>query len=151
MDFFMNKKILALVLCGILLSGSSCGNDEKLLESTKEDRSVVMTAGEFDVPLEVYRYTALSLKDVYEAGKDSDIWLGEGGAALLEELNREVEDTIASLYLPMILAKEYGLSTEDKVITESVDLKMKVIYESYDFDYKKYVEDIAAYHMNDGV
>lgn len=146
----MKKRLTALLLLGVLLTASSCGDSEKLLKSTKEDQSVVMTAGGFDVPLEVYRYVALNHKDAYEAGKDGDIWLGESGEALLKELYADIDETIAFMYLPLILAEEYGLSIEDKVITESVDLKMDAVYESYDFDYKQYVEDISSYHMNDG-
>lgn len=147
----MKRKIIsALLLAGFLFAGSACGNSEKLLESTKEEKSAVMTAGGLDVPYEVFRYVVLNHMDEYEAGKTGEIWLGESGEALLSELNADVENTIAKMYLPLILAEEYGLHTDDTVIKESVDLKMSAVYESYDFDYKAYTEDIAAYHMNDG-
>ncbi len=145
----MKKRILSAVLLSVLLMGTACGNNEKLLKSSKKDQSVVMTVGGFDVPLELYRYVALGFKDAYEAGADGDIWLGEEGTELLAELEADVEDTIAAMYLPMILGEEYGLHTDDRVITESVNLKMNAVYESYDFDYKAYTEAIAEYYMND--
>jgi len=146
----MKKRMMCLLLLGVLLTGGACGKGEKLLESTKKEKSTVMTVGNFEVPYEVYRYCALSHMDEYEAGKTEDIWLGESGAALLSELYADIDSTIAAMYLPLVVAEEYGLHIDDRVITESVDLKMSSVYESYEFDYKAYTEDIAEYHMNDG-
>ncbi len=109
-----------------------------------------MTAGGFDVPYELYRYVMLGHKDAYEAGADGEIWLGESGAVLLERLYADVEETIASMYLPLIVGESYGLHSDDPLITESVELKMNAVYESYDFDYKAYLEAIGEYYMNDG-
>jgi hypothetical protein len=92
----------------------------------------------------------LGHKDAYEEGADGEIWLGESGAALLERLYADVENTIASMYLPLIVGERYGLHTDDPLITESVELKMNAVYESYDFDYKAYLQAIGEYYMNDG-
>jgi len=109
-----------------------------------------MKAGDIEVPYEVYRYVALAHKDEYEAGKTDDIWLGESGEALLKELYADIDNTIATMVLPMIVAKEYGLSIDDAFIKDSVEHEMEIIYESYGYDYKAYTEDLALYHMNDG-
>ena len=58
-------------LAALLLSMTACGDDKEILESTQEDKTVVMTVAGHDVPLELYRYLALNYKSVYEIGKTS--------------------------------------------------------------------------------
>lgn len=145
-------RLAAGVLTGtMLLSVTSCGNDKKLLESSKEDKTVVMTVAGYDVPLELYRYVALNYKNTYESGKSSDIWLGESGTALMEELNADVAETIVTLYATLSMCEEYGIRADDAYITDALDLTMDAIYEEYEYDYKAYADTIAQYNMNDGV
>ncbi len=140
-----------IVLGATLLSATACGNDKELLESTKDDKTVVMTVAGHDVPLELYRYVALNYKRTYEIGKSSDIWLGESGAALMEELNADVEETIVTLYATLAMCEEYGISADDTYVTDALDITMDAIYEEYDYDYKTYADAIAQYNMNDSV
>ena len=135
----------------MLLSVTACGDDKKVLESTKEDKTVVMTVAGHDVPLELYRYVALNYKRTYEIGKSPDIWLGESGAALIEELNEDVEDSIVTLYATLAMCEEYGISADDAYITDALDLTMDAVYEEYEYDYKTYADAIAQYNMNDSV
>ena len=145
-------RLAAGVLLGaVLLSATSCGDDKKLLESTKDDKIVVMTVAGHDVPLELYRYVALNYKRVYETGKSSDMWLGESGAALMEELNADVEETIVTLYATLAMCEEYGISADDAYITDALEITMDAVYEEYEYDYKAYADAIAQYNMNDGV
>ncbi|MBE6599329.1 MAG: hypothetical protein E7638_07810, partial [Ruminococcaceae bacterium] len=83
-------------------------------------------------------------------GNEGDIWLGESGASLLDDLREDVSDTIARMYVPLIAAEEYGISPEDELIRERVELKMDGLYEAYDFDYRAYLGAISESHMNDG-
>lgn len=135
----------------ILLSMTACGDDKKILESTKEDQTVVMTVAGHDVPLEIYRYIALNYKRTYESGQTQDIWLGESGAALIEELNTDVEESIVNLYATLVMCEEYGINADDAYITDSLDITMDAIYEEYDYDYETYAGAIAQYSMNDSV
>jgi len=135
----------------VLLSAVSCGNDKDILESSKEDQTVVMTVAGHDVPLEVYRYVALNYKADYEYGKSSEIWLGEDGAALMEELNADVKETIVTLYATLAMCEAYGINTDDAYITDSLEITMDAIYEEYEYDYKAYADTIAQYNMNDSV
>ena len=139
------------LLGAVLLSATSCGDDKKLLESTKDDQIVVMTVAGHDVPLELYRYVALNYKRVYETGKSSDMWLGESGAALMEELNADVEETIVTLYATLAMCEEYGILADDAYITDSLEITMDAVYEEYEYDYKAYADAIAQYNMNDSV
>jgi len=148
----MNRKnITVLLLAAVLLSASSCGNSEKILESTKEETAAVMTIGGYDVPYELYRYVVLNYKAEYEEGKSSDIWLGESGQLLLDEMNGKVEETLSRMYTTMILCEEYGIGIDDELIVDAVDVQMDAIYEGYENDYKVYDEAISEYNMTDGV
>ena len=145
-------KILAcLSLSAVLLTLPSCGNSEKLLESSQEDKTVVMTVGSYEVPLELYRYVALNTKADYENGSGSEIWLGDSGAELLEELNEAIEETIVHLYTTQYVCEQYGILPSDSYVQDTLDIQMDAIYEGYDDDYETYVNDIAKYNMNDAV
>ncbi len=147
----ITRLIAGLAAGTLLLSVTACGNDKKLLESTKEDKTVVMTVAGQDVPLEVYRYVALNYKRTYEFWQTQDIWLGESGAALLAELNADVEESIVNLYATIAMCEEYGIHADDAYITDALDITMDAIYEEYNYDYKTYTEAIADYGMNDTV
>lgn len=145
------KSILCLLLLAVMLTGSSCKDEKKILESSKEETSVVMKINGFDVPYEIYRYVALNYKAQYEQGQTKDVWLGESGQALLADLNKNVDDTLSRMYTTMVLCQEYGINIDDELITDSVDVQMDAIYEGYEYDYEAYDTAISEYNMNDGV
>ena len=151
----MKKTYVKILSCvsaaSFLLTLSSCGDSKKKLESTKEDKTVVMTVGEYEVPLELYNYVALNTKSDHEKGDGSDIWLGESGAAKLSELEDSINETIVHLYTTLYVCDEYGISPDDSYITDALDIQMDAIYEGYENDYDVYAEEIAEYHMNDSV
>ena len=148
----MNKNIIRLTsLSAAFLLLASCTNNEKLLENTKEERTVVMTVDGFDVPMEIYRYVALNYKAQYEDGKSSDIWLGEEGQALVSEMNKHIRETIVNMYTPLSLAADYGIEHDSKFVLETLDTSMDLIYESYEYDYEAYTEYLRSYNMNDSV
>lgn len=150
-------KSLFRVLCALLsvlllFSAVSCGKKgEKLLESSKEEKTPVMKIGGYDVPLELYRYLALNYKRDFESGASSDIWLGESGAALLGELQQSVTETLAHLYATVSLADDYGIHADDPYVTDTVERQMKAVYEEYGDDYEAYDEYLRSYNMNDSV
>lgn len=145
------KSIICLLLLAVMFTGSSCKDEKKILESSKEETSAVMTINGFDVPYEIYRYVALNYKAQYEQGQTKDVWLGESGQALLAELNKNVNDTLSRMYTTMVLCREYGINIDDELITDSVDVQMDAIYEGYEYDYEAYDAAISAHNMNDGV
>ncbi len=145
------KKAAILLLLPVMLSLAACKDERDILKSSKKEQTAVMTVDGYEVPMEMYRYVALNLKSEYEAEKDSDIWLGEDGAALIEKLQDNIEDTILNMYTTVSLCGEYGISADDKFITDSVEYEMDAIYESYGYDYEIYSEDIKNYYMTDNV
>lgn len=148
---YMKKTVILLLLAGLLTSAVSCVDDTKVLKSSKEEKTVVMTVDGYDVPMELYRYVALQYKSSYTGSSTPDIWLGESGAALLEELNADVDASIIRLYTTLSLCDDYGIKPDDSYIADAVDITMDEIYESYAYDYEAYASAIAEYNMNDSV
>jgi len=146
-----NKALTLILIAGLLASLTSCGDDTKILKSTKEEQTVVMTVDGNDVPMELYRYVALQYRDAYGGNDNPDIWLGESGAALLAELNEDVEESIIRLYTTISMCEDYGINEDDAYIKDAVNISMDEIYESYNYDYKAYAAAIAEYNMNDSV
>lgn len=147
----LKKAVAVAAAAGLMLSLAACDEGKKVLESTDEEKSVVMTVNGYDVPLEIYRYVALNYKKDYESGKSADIWLGDEGRELLKELNDDVRETIVRLYTTPVVAGEYGINVDDAYITDAVDSRMEAVYEEYEFDYKSYAAQLQEYNMNDGV
>lgn len=145
------KRYILVFICAVLaLSLVSC-DEKKVLESSKEDLTVVKTVGALDVPLEMYRYVALNTKSNYEYGNSADIWLGESGQALLDELNEDIDKTLVQIYTVPAICKEYGIDINDQYVLDMLEIKMDDIYESYGYDYKAYVAELSEYNMNDSV
>ncbi len=149
----LNHKLTALLLCSVLLSTAavSCGDEKKVLESTKEEKSVVMVVDGYDVPLELYRYVALNTKSDMEAVHGASAWVGEGSEELVRELEERIDETIIHMYTTMVVCEDYGIKPSDSYFDDTVDLKMKSVYESYDNDYEAYNNEIAGYYMTDNV
>ena len=147
------RRVLALFCAAlVLLPAAACSKKgEKLLESSSLEKTVVMTIGGFDVPLELYRYVALNYKADYESGASPDIWLGEEGAALLEELNENTEATLVYLCATPTLAEQYGIRADDAYVKDTVQMKMEAVYEEFDNDYAAYDEYLRSHNMNDSV
>ncbi|MBO6053428.1 MAG: peptidylprolyl isomerase [Clostridia bacterium] len=146
------RVLCALLAVLFLFTAVSCGKKgEKLLESSKAEKTPVMKIGGYNVPMEIYRYLALNYKRDLEAGESADVWLGESGEALLEELEYDVTAALAYLYATVSLADDYGIHADDAYIADTVEMQMKALYEDYGDDYEAYVEYLRSYNMNDSV
>ncbi|MBQ8513098.1 MAG: peptidylprolyl isomerase [Clostridia bacterium] len=148
---YMKKTVTAILLAALLTSLTACGNEKKILESSKEEKTAVMTVDGHEVPMELYRYLALQYKASYGGSDNPDMWLGDSGAALLAELNEDVEESVIRLYTTISLCEDYGIKPDDAYIEDAVEITMDEIYEGYGYDYEAYAESIAAYNMNDSV
>lgn len=147
----IKRLTLTALAAALLLSCTSCGDDRDILESTKDEQTVVKKIDGFDVPMELYRYAALNYKKDYEAGGSSDIWLGESGQENLAKLNESVDKSLIKLYTTLSLCDDYGIEADSAYITSTVEMSMETIYETYGNDYEAYLEEINSYNMNDGV
>lgn len=145
------KCLTAAVLSALLLALSGCGDERDILESSKDEKTVVMTIDGFDVPMELYRYVALNYKESFEAGQSSDFWLGESGQEQLTKLNENVDKSLIKLYTTLSLCRDYGIEADSAYVKDAVNSSMNAIYESYEDDYEVYAQYINSYNMNDGV
>lgn len=142
---------LTALTAALLLSCTACGDERDILESTKDELTVVKTIDGYDVPMELYRYAALNYKKDYEAGASSDFWLGEAGEEHLAELNEDVDKSLIKLYTTLSLCEDYGIEADSAYIKNTLDASMDAIYETYGNDYEAYLAEINTYNMNDGV
>jgi hypothetical protein len=145
------KRYILVILSAILVFSLVGCDEKKVLESSREELTVVKTVADLDVPLEMYRYVALNLKSSYEYGSSADIWLGDAGQALLDEMNKDINSTLVQIYTVPAICKEYGININDQYVLDMLEIKMDDIYESYGYDYKAYDADISEYNMNDSV
>lgn len=135
-----------------LISLFSCGKkDARILESSKLEKTPLMTVDGIDVPLELYRYVALNYKADYEAAYSSSVWSGADAAEKLEELDNNVKDTLVKLCATLSLCRKYGISEDDTYITDAVDQQMQDLYEEADNDYEGFDEYLRGHNMTDGV
>ncbi len=144
-------KYIAVILCLVLSFSLFACDKKKSLDSSREDLTVVKRIGDIEVTLEMYRYVALNYKSSYEAGASSDIWLGDTGKALLDEVNSAIDQTLIQMYTVPAICEKYGIHPDDSYIVDTVELNMENTYESYENDYEAYLEYISAYNMNDAV
>ncbi|MBR4206467.1 MAG: peptidylprolyl isomerase [Clostridia bacterium] len=140
---------LALSLFFSLVSCGGAGRE--ILESSKTEQTPLMTVGDFDVPLEIYRYVALNYKADFENGKSSAVWEGDEGAKLLERLTQRTNETIVRLYTTPAVCEKYGIGIDDAYVKDAVEAQMNAIYEDFENDYKAYDEYIRSANMTDSV
>ena len=148
----IKRAVSLFLIVSALFSAVSCGkNGKELLESTEEELEIVKTIDGFEVPMEIYRYVALNYKASYETGTSGDVWLGESGQQLLDELNKNVDASLIKLYTTLSICDDYGVNPEDEFFTDALDIRMEEIYKSYEYEYETYINDLAMYNMTDGV
>ena len=143
--------ISALMLCSLLFILPGCADNKDVLKSSNTEKTVVMTVGKYNVPLEIYRYAALNHKADYEASNPGDIWNGADSEALIEKLKEDTKNTVVNLYTTLSLAAEYGISPDDSYFTDTMNIMMDNMYENYSYDYNAYVRELKKYNMTDSV
>lgn len=148
----MKRKFIVIssviIIAALLLTG--CAKGKKMLASSADELTVVGSVAGYDIPMEIYRYVAMNYRDDFDGG-DPSVWLGESGEALLAELNAAVDDTVLRMYTTAAICEDYGISPEDKFFTETVDMQMEAVYESYGNDYKTYAKELNENHLTDSV
>ena len=146
----LNKIIsLILVMTMALLSLMSCGGKNSPIESSEEDLRTVMTAGEYEVPYELFRYFFMNFKNQFES-TDENIWTGKDASEKKAELDASVVGAIKGVYAVLSLCKEYGISKDDKLILENVQATIDDTVDSYG-GAKAYSKALAENYMTDSV
>lgn len=128
-------KILSmLVLVAVLVSAfCSCSP----LSSTKEEKEIVMTVGDYRVPYEIYYYISENLKaDMPDADA--------------ETIESEVFETVKTLYAVFALGEDFGIEWDDEYINSVADDKAKLAIEECGGK-DEYKKALAESNMNDSV
>ncbi|MBE6713810.1 MAG: hypothetical protein E7575_00805 [Ruminococcaceae bacterium] len=103
------------------------------LKSTKKERTVIMTVGEYKVPYEVYYYISKNL----ESEKLDE-----------KSLKAEAIDMIKEIYAVFSLAEEYGISFDDKYIKANADKAAEQAIEACGGE-KEYANELDKSYLND--
>ena len=126
------KLVSFVCFAAILLS---CLSSCTVLSSTKDEKTVVMTVGEYEVPYELYYYITENLKKSY-----SDE----------ETIKAEREKTLVDIYSVFALAESYGISFDDEYIASIADDAAKFAIEDCGGK-SEYKKALAKNYMNDSV
>ncbi len=143
----MKKRIIyALALILTILMCASCTS----LESTAKEREIVLTIGGFDVPYELFRYALLNTKDDVD-GRDDSFWDGNADRdELVAKIFADAIEALKTRYAILSLAKDYGISMDDKLIQDKITNDVGITKNNYEKD-ADYIAALKAEHMNHSV
>lgn len=129
------KKIICIFVCilAVISALTSCSP----LASTAEEKKIVMTVGEYEVPYELYYYVTMNLKKDLPKATD-------------EEIKEEAFEMLSEMYAVFSLAEDFGIDSEDKYIASIVDDASLLAIEECGGK-KEYKEALAKNYMNDSV
>jgi len=129
------------MLCAVLmLAGCS-----SIPESTKEEKTTVLTIGEFEVPYEQMRYFVRNYMDTYAAG-DETYWTEARAGERQAEIYADTYTALKNQYAILSLGKQYGVERENKAIAQLAESTMENIVAQYG-DEDLYVADLEKNHM----
>ncbi len=128
------KIISICVLAAVILSAfCSCSP----LSSTKEEKEIVMTVGDYEVPYELYYYLSENLKVDMPDADDKTI-------------EEEVFQMVKELYAVFSLGEDFGIGYDDKYINSVADDAAKLAIEECGGK-EEYKKALAESYMNDRV
>lgn len=136
------KRILTALGVVVLLTQTGCSG---IPDSTKEEKTAVVSIDEYEVPYEQIRYFVRNYMDT-EANGDDSYWTEERAAERQTEIYRQTYEALKNQYAILSLAKQYGVDRDDSAISELTDSTMDDIIAAYD-DEADYVADLEAHHM----
>lgn len=137
-------KLISALLCAVMicLTAVSC---DLSLRSSKDETTVVMTVGGYDVTMELYRYFVLNYKDQLD--------LEEGEAISdedAEKIREKTENSIKELFAVISLAAEHQVDRNNKTVDSAVDAALKGERNGYEND-NEYLDALAEGYMTHNV
>ncbi len=129
----------ALLLACVMTAFAGCKNE---LDSTEEEKNIVMTVGSYDVPMELYRYLVMSYK--------SELGDVEITPELEGEIKYNVECALKDIYAVFAVCAEHGIEMDDKAVMASVDAEVKAYRDSFE-DTDAYKAELQTLYMNHSV
>lgn len=145
------KRIISLALAAmIILCAVSCTS----LESTAEEKKVVMTVAGYDVAYEVFRYAALNCLDEALADGKTELTdefiASEAGKALEESVKSEAAERLKTIYGVFALGEKYGIDRNSEAIAALVDSNMESNEAQYESK-KDFKASLTESHMTKNV
>ena len=146
------RKIAALLCICLIFGALLCSCNQNKDENNIPESDTVLTANGHDVSYGLYRYFFLNYKKDY-----SEEELKDSPDKIYAELQQAAFDSIAGVYAVVDLCAEYGITTEDASIKESVDQTIASIKEQYVDEEKDktgeagFKEDLKANFMTEEV
>lgn len=134
----------------------SCGDkyEKDIPKSTSDDLRVVMTIGDYEVPVELYYYYFMNYKNQYDGGDNSywdDIETNESKAAELEEIRASIIESIADCAATFDLCLKYDIDPDGKSVTSAVNDTVIDYIENQFGGVDEYLKNIESAYMNDSV
>ncbi len=125
----MLSALIALLLLALpLVALTGCAKSTVLLkiDPTAEEKRVVGKVGEFDIYYDELRYITMTYKDQLEDKYGEGIWKNADTAApYMDELEKKVYDSITANYGVLTLAKQNGISVDDREIAEYCNIQLE--------------------------
>ena len=149
------KTLLLFLLIGTMLLLSSCGYREE--RSSRKDRQVVATVGDYEVRYELVRALFHVVKEDVDGG-DETVWQGEDANLYFDAAMEKVETYLLSIFGTFAYAESIGIDPYGKEIDKMVN-----DYVTTDIDggyingtqikgygsKKAYLEALAKYYYTD--
>jgi len=153
----MNKKIMKILAAAALVLSlsilSSCGDASAIVKSTKDDKKVVMTIDDYEIPLEIAEYFMVNCADDISADGTHVEDLNAIDWTVAEnsgKLKDRVTYLLAERYAILKLAAEHGITPEDSTIKNQVDIEFMNYVNEYE-DESGFHDDLVNMNMNDAV
>lgn len=126
----------------MLLSLAACS---KIPESTREEKTAVITIDEYEVPYEQMRYFVRNYMDTEAAG-DSAYWTETRAAERQAEIYADSYASLKNQYAILSLAKQYGVDRDEDAIAELTDSTMDSYVAQYESE-EAYAAALEENHM----
>ncbi len=153
--------IVAISLSTLLLLTSCKEKSYKPVESTAEEKRVVMTleadGKSYEVKYELYRALFLSLSEQVDGG-DKSVWQGENKDEYIKKIDALILERVAGIYSTFAVCEKIGIDVYSKEFDESVKEYIRLSVDGgyvnsikingFGGDYDKYLEHIKSRNLN---
>ena len=142
-------RMLSICMAFLIFAGLavSCGKEQKVkpIQGTKQELTVVADCGDYDVLYEELRYVAKNYQDIYEKKYGKDF---RNNPELTAELTSTVLEKLTYNYAVLSLAKEVGITGEEKELKESVQSYIESLVEQLG-GVSAYKQSLKDYYLTD--
>ena len=157
----IKKILLALAIIALALGAVGCSKNYEPVESTAEEKTVLMTfsyEGErYELTYELYRALFLNNQSLVDGG-DKSVWSGEQKDKYIAEIDAIIIRSAAEIFSTLHHARKIGIDPYSLEIEDEIYdyVKMSVdgysdengAVEGFGGDYQKYLDSLTAMNLN---